>query len=559
MLGVLAMLAGAAHAAAPAPAAAIVIGNGDFSDTANNGSIGGGVAGGSGTAPIGAGPWAGTYSGALGALLPPQLSIGSGRAQISGLLGINIGGIVNNNGRIHQDTGVAWSSQRRYVLSADIDAGAALGANVLSSGNFGIALATGTTPATRVVSSSTTTPVVTLLGGTTYRVSVTHTTTTAPGGSMHVHLFAEPSGLLTANLLGAATFDNVTLSTFLTTQVPAALAPGNPGPYTAVVAQAVTPALAVRVLDALGDPVPGVTVTFAAPASGASATFASNPIATDANGVATVAATANTLVGTYNVTATVSGVPSPLTFALTNRAGAPASVGEVGGSGQGAVAGTPFAEPVGLQVLDAFANPVPGVPVSFSAPASGPSATLSSPTAMTDANGKAQSNATANDVAGDYAIAASVPGLGKVASFGLTNLLDPSITPSSGGETGQNAAVGEMFSCALLVRITNGEGEPQANLTVDFVAPTSGASAILTDGVSTGTSVATTTDVDGFALVEATANGIEGRYTVGAQLRYSLAAPMEFHLRNLAPNDPLYSNGFDGPCIPTIGLLKIAD
>lgn len=100
------MLAGAAHAIAPAPSAAIVIGNGDFSNAANNGTIGGVVAGGSGSATIGAGPWSGAYSGALGALLPPQLVIGSGKAQVSGLLGINIGGIVNNNARFLQDTGV---------------------------------------------------------------------------------------------------------------------------------------------------------------------------------------------------------------------------------------------------------------------------------------------------------------------------------------------------------------------------------------------------------------------------------------------------------------------
>lgn len=430
---------------------------------------------------------------------------------------------------------------------------------MLSSGNFGIALATGTNPAARLVSSTTGTPVVTLVSGTTYRVSVTHTTTTAPGGSIHLHLFSEPTGLLSANLVGSATFDNVTLSTFLTTQVPAALAPGNPGPYTAVVAQAVTPALAVRVLDALGDPIAGVPVTFAAPASGASVTFGTNPVATDANGIATAMATANTQVGTYNVTATVSGVSGQLTFPLTNKAGAPASVGSVSGSGQGAETGEAFAAPVGLQVLAAFANPVPDTTVTFSAPASGPSASLSPAAVVTGSDGKASTLPTANETAGSYAIGASVPGLGQVASFGLTNMLDPAITPSSGGETSQNTAVGQTFSCALMVRITDGAGEPQANLMVDFVAPTSGASAILTDGISTGTSVATTTDADGVALVEATANGVQGRFTVGAQLRFSLAAPMEFHLRNLAPDDPLYSNGFDGPCIPTIGLLQIAE
>lgn len=559
MAGLLALLAGAAHAAAPTPTAPIVLTNGDFSDAANNGSIGGGVAGGSGTATIGSGPWAGTYSGALGTLLPPTLTIGGGNAQISGIIGVNVAGIVNNNGRFHQNTGVTWTAQRRYVLSADIDAGSVLAANVFSSGNLGIALATGTTPATRLASSTVTTPTLTLLSGTTYRVSITHTTTTAPSGSIHLQLYGEPTGLLTANLLGGATFDNVTLSTHLVTQVPDALSPGSPGPYVAVVGQAVTPALSVRVLDALGDPIPGLSVTFAAPSTGASATFAPNPATTDANGVATVTTTANTIAGTYTVTATVAGVATPLSFTLTNAAGPAASVGGVSGSGQGAVTGTPFTAPLGLQVLDAFANPVPGVTVSFNAPTTGASASLSPTSVVTGANGMATTNATANAIAGDYAIAVNIAGLGTVASFALTNMLDPSITPTSGGESTQNGAVGEMFSCALMVRITDDEGVPQPNLAVDFVAPASGASAILTDGVTSGSSIMVMTDVDGVAMVDATANGIQGRYTIDAQLRFSLAPPMQFQMRNLAANDPLYTSGFDGPCIPALGLLDVAD
>jgi hypothetical protein len=65
------------------------------------------------------------------------------------------------------------------------------------------------------------------------------------------------------------------------------------------------------------------------------------------------------------------------------------------------------------------------------------------------------------------------------------------------------------------------------------------------------------TDADGLAWVEAVANGIEGTYTVGAQLRYSLAAPVEFHLRNMAENDPILANGFDGSCISAVGALEI--
>jgi adhesin/invasin len=71
------------------------------------------------------------------------------------------------------------------------------------------------------------------------------------------------------------------------------------------------------VRDQYGNPVPGVTVTFAAPGSGASATLAGSPAVTDACGQVCVTATANITPGSYGVTATVAGL-APATFALEN-------------------------------------------------------------------------------------------------------------------------------------------------------------------------------------------------------------------------------------------------
>jgi hypothetical protein len=31
---------------------------------------------------------------------------------------------------------------------------------------------------------------------------------------------------------------------------------------------------------------------------------------------------------------------------------------------------------------------------------------------------------------------------------------------------------------------------------------------------------------------------------------------VEFTLRNLAANDPVYSNGFDGGCVPAVGAIE---
>ena len=77
-------------------------------------------------------------------------------------------------------------------------------------------------------------------------------------------------------------------------------------------------------MDSLGIPVDGVSITFTAPSSGASGTFADTgteitTASTDEGGMATASAfTANGILGAFNINATVSGVVSPAIFALEN-------------------------------------------------------------------------------------------------------------------------------------------------------------------------------------------------------------------------------------------------
>ncbi len=83
--------------------------------------------------------------------------------------------------------------------------------------------------------------------------------------------------------------------------------------------------LVATVLDRGSNPASGVAVTFTAPASGASGTFANGTATetdtTDANGMATSTTfSANgTTGGPYVVTATAAGVSAPADFSLTNR------------------------------------------------------------------------------------------------------------------------------------------------------------------------------------------------------------------------------------------------
>ena len=113
--------------------------------------------------------------------------------------------------------------------------------------------------------------------------------------------------------------------------------------------------LAAIVKDVNGNAVPGVSVTFAAPASGTSGTFSlSATVTTDSSGLATAPVfTANTISGNYTVTATVAGIATPASFAATNLPG-PATVLAVSGVPASIVAGTANSFTVTAQ--DSFGN-----------------------------------------------------------------------------------------------------------------------------------------------------------------------------------------------------------
>jgi hypothetical protein len=95
-------------------------------------------------------------------------------------------------------------------------------------------------------------------------------------------------------------------------------------PQSAGIGKAFAIPLVVVATDLYHNPVPGVTVAFAAPTSGASGKFATTGstyayVATNASGVAIAPTfTANSLIGSYRITAAASGVFPAVTFSLTN-------------------------------------------------------------------------------------------------------------------------------------------------------------------------------------------------------------------------------------------------
>ncbi|NET59754.1 MAG: DUF4347 domain-containing protein [Symploca sp. SIO2E6] len=77
--------------------------------------------------------------------------------------------------------------------------------------------------------------------------------------------------------------------------------------------------LQVQVTDEFGNAVPGVTVTFILPNTGAGASLGSISLTTDASGLASTTAIANSIVGSYQLGASIIGI-TEVNFNLTNTA-----------------------------------------------------------------------------------------------------------------------------------------------------------------------------------------------------------------------------------------------
>jgi hypothetical protein len=208
---------------------------------------------------------------------------------------------------------------------------------------------------------------------------------------------------------------------------PASIAATAGTPQSATVNKAFSTNLAVTVNDSFGNPVPAATVTFTAPTSGASGTFAGgvNTAKTNAQGVATAPVfRANTLAGAYTITASVGTLVTNPGFALTNVAGAPASITASGGTPQTTAINTAFANPLRATVNDSFGNPVAGATVTFTAPTSGASGTFAGGvnTAKTNSAGVATSTVfTANGTAGSYTVTGKAGTVTTSPGFQLTN------------------------------------------------------------------------------------------------------------------------------------------
>ena len=204
------------------------------------------------------------------------------------------------------------------------------------------------------------------------------------------------------------------------------LAKGTGDGQTGKVGAALANPFVAWILDANGNGVPGVNVTFTVTdGSGNFSGETAKTVATDASGNASATLTLGEKVGTNNNKAKVgSGALTEVNFTASAVAGDAKEMTKGTGDGQSATVGTALGAPFVVNVVDQYKNPVAGVDVTFTVKdGSGNFGGQSSVKVTTDASGNATSSTvlTLGTKAGANTVQATSTGLaGSPVTFTAT-------------------------------------------------------------------------------------------------------------------------------------------
>jgi len=243
--------------------------------------------------------------------------------------------------------------------------------------------------------------------------------------------------------------------------------------------------LVVRLEDPNGNGIGGRPISWVVPAGSGSVSPVT--VQTDPNGLASTRWTMPSAVGAHTVNAVFSGLP-PVVFTATATADAPTTIQMVSGNGQSAAVGAALTNPLVVRVTDASDNPVPGVPVAWSAEGGG---SVSADNTPTDAQGLAQVTRTLGLVPGQYTTRASVDGLqGSPVTFVSTATVGLPAQLAILTQPGSPVVSGSTFSPAPVIQVQDAQGNavPVGGLPI-VVTITSGQPGALLENESRNTNV----------------------------------------------------------------------
>jgi hypothetical protein len=246
--------------------------------------------------------------------------------------------------------------------------------------------------------------------------------------------------------------------------------------------------LVVGVFDARGRPVAGATVIFEFSQAGPDAAVVPAEKTTNSDGVAdaqlVLGTTVGTQIGQVRVAVPEGRAPilAPFTAeALSENANTMAAAGGLDQTGH---VSRPLDDRLVVVVTDGFGNPVPGVPITWTAMGGG---TVSEGVVPTDADGRSRVDRTLGPAVGQQSTEARADGLaGSPVIFTHTAVAGDASRLLVVSGSGQSALAGTLLPEDLVVRLVDAEGNGVPNTAVTWVIANGGGSVgpqnTITDG-----------------------------------------------------------------------------
>jgi Tol biopolymer transport system component len=352
----------------------------------------------------------------------------------------------------------------------------------------------------------------------------------------------------------AANLASATSTPFGVSAGAAAQIMSNAGSTTGAAGATVAIPPSVIVTDAYGNPVTGVSVTFAVASGGGS--IAGGTQTTRTSGIATVDSW--TLgAGTNTVTATAAGlVGSPVTFSATGTAGDASTIAINAGNGQTATAGGPVTTKPSVRVTDANGSWVAGTAVTFSVTAGGGSVTGASQT-TTASSIASVGSWTLGTTAGTNSLTATAPGLtGSPVTFTATGVAGVASQIAINAGNNQSVTVGSAVTTVPSVIVKDANNNVVNGVSVTFAVASGGGSITGATQITNASGIAT---VGGWTLgatagvntMTATATGLSG-----SPLTFSASGVAASNIAIIAGNNQTAALGI---AVSTKPAVKVTD
>jgi Bacterial Ig domain/Bacterial Ig-like domain (group 1) len=318
---------------------------------------------------------------------------------------------------------------------------------------------------------------------------------------------------------------------------------------TGPVNSALPDSLVVKATDAVGNPVANVEVTWSVTGGGS---ISPVTVVTGADGLAAAERVLGAASGGQSARATVEGFTgSPVIFSHTAVPATPSQLVLVAGDDQTGPGGFALTDSLVVRLEDDNGNGIGNRSISWIV--SSGSGSVSPTTVTTDPNGLAATSWTLPAAVGSYTVSGVFSGLPAV-QFSAMATPDAPTTIALASGNNQSATAGTALPNPLVVRVTDANDNPVANVGVTWAAQVGGS-------VSDAT---TATDANGLAQVTRTLGVLPGTYTTTATVEGLSGSPVTFTSTALVgapdrlaiitqPGSPIVSGNFIIP-VPSIQI-----